>query len=171
MDQDNNFLTVGRILRPHGIRGKIEILPLTDSPSRFKSGSTFLLEPPIDDRDSVTLTDIGKKKDRLTAKVEGVDDRNGAEALAGCELLIPVSEGEKPADSFWHHEIIGALVVTDEGVELGRVVEIIETGANDIYAVGEDRKFLIPALKEIILEIDLDKKLIKIKPLPGLLEL
>jgi len=164
-------LIVGRILRPHGIKGQVEILPLTDSPLRFKSGTKFLLQPPAPGRDSVLLTEVGTKKDRIVAKVEGVDDRNTAATLAGCELLVPEAQGEKPADAYWHFELIGCRVVTDEGRDLGPVTEIIRTGVHDIYAVGEDRKFLIPATKEVVLEIDVDKKLITIKPLPGLLEL
>lgn len=170
MDQ-NEFLTVGRVTRPHGIRGKIEILPLTDSHLRFKSGSSFFLNPPVAGRDSVRLTDIGKKKDRLIAKVDGIDDRDGAEALASCELLIPEAQGDKPEGAFWHYEIIGCRVVTDQGQDLGRVIEIIRTGVNDIYAVGDSREYLIPATKEVIQKIDVGERLIIIKPLPGLLDL
>jgi len=168
---ENSYLTVGRIVRPHGIKGQIEILPLTDSPQRFKSGARFILRPPVAGRGSILLAETGKKKDKIFAKVDGVDDRNGAEALCGCELLVSEVEGEKPAGAYWHHEIIGCLVVTDEGRELGRVTEILRTGVNDVYAVGEGREFLIPATREVIQKIDVDKELITIKPLPGLLEL
>jgi len=164
-------LIVGRILRPHGIKGQVEILPLTDSPARFKPGTKFLLKPPAAGRDFVLLTEIGTKKDRVVARIDGVDDRNTAETLHGCELLVPETQGDKPADAYWHHELLGCRVVTDEGRDLGLVTEIIRTGVHDIYAVGEARKFLIPATKEVVLTIDTEKKLITIKPLPGLLEL
>lgn len=168
---ENNYLIVGRILRPHGIKGQVEILPLTDSPERFQPGTKFLLKPPAAGREYVLLTEIGKKKDRVVARVDGVDDRNTAETLHGCELLVPEEAGDKPADAYWHFDLIGCRVVTDAGRELGLVTEIIRTGVHDIYAVGKGREFLIPATKEVVIAIDVDKKLITIKPLPGLLEL
>lgn len=105
------------------------------------------------------------------AAVEGINDRNGAEPLAGRELAIDRSEGDKPRDSYWHDEIIGCRVVTDAGQELGRVTEIIRTAGHDIYAVGAKRRYLLPAVKDVIIHIDVDEKIITIKPLPGLLEL
>ena len=164
-------MTVGRIVRPHGVKGQVEIVPLTDSPQRFQSGRRFELKPPIAGRESIKLTDVAWKKDRVVATVEGVDDRRGAEALVGHELMIPESKARKPAGSYWHHEIIGCQVVTEEGRRLGRVTEILRTGAGDVYVVDDDRRYLIPATKDVIKKIDVDRSLIKIKPLPGLLEL
>ena len=167
----NDYLTVGRIVRPHGVKGQIEILPLTDSSQRFKTGTAFMLKPPAPGLNSVLLRDVAWKKGRVLAAVEGVDDRDGAEALVGRELAIPQSQGDKPADAYWHHDIIGCRVVTDTGRDLGRVTEIIRTGGHDIYAVGDKRQYMLPVIKEVILTIDVEKKLITVKPLPGLLEL
>ena len=168
---EDDYLIVGRIVRPHGIKGWIEIFPLTDNLKRFEPGTEFMLKTPVAGRNRILLREVAWKKERVLAAVEGVSDRNEAEALVGTEIAVPEAQGEKPIDAYWHDDIIGCRVLTDTGVELGLVTEILRTGGHDIYAVGEKRRYLIPAVKEIVLSIDLKEKTITIKPLAGLLEL
>jgi 16S rRNA processing protein RimM len=165
------YLTVGRIVRPHGLKGWVEIVPLTDAPERFKVGSEFKLAPPAGDRADIKLTDVAQKKNRLIAGIEGADSREAIEELLGRELMIPESEGEKPDESYWQHEIIGCDVKTTDGRDLGKVTEILRTGASDLYVVGEEKQYYVPAVKDIVKSIDTKAGLIIIEPLPGLLEL
>lgn len=164
-------LVVGRIVKPHGIKGQVEIFPLTDSPQRFKPGAVFYLAPPMPDLPSVTLTDVRYKKDRIVARLDNIQDRDGAEALVGRELTWPSSESEKPQGAHWLHEIIGCDVETVDGIRLGQVSEILRTGSNDVYVIKGQREYMIPAIKEVIQVVDPTNKLIIIKPIPGLLEL
>jgi len=166
-----SYLTVGRIVRPHGIKGQVEIVILTDNPQRFEVGGVFQLKDPSAELSEIQLTRIAWKKDRLLAGIQGVDTRDEAEALVGGELMIPESIAEKPLGAHWHHEIIGCEVVTVDNLRLGRVVEILRTGAADVYVVAGERRHMIPATEEIIVSVDIEKSLITIKPLPGLLEL
>lgn len=92
-------------------------------------------------------------------KFHGIDDRNAAEGLRGELLTVridevaPLEEGQ-----YWEHEILGLSVVTSRGRRVGRVVEILRTGANDVYRVaGEDQEILIPAIRSVVLEVDTDR--------------
>ncbi len=164
-------LVVGRIVKPHGIKGQVEIFPLTDSSQRFKPGAVFHLVPPTADMTSVTLTDVRYKKGRVVARLETIEDRESAKVLVGRELTWPSSESEKPQGAYWLHEIIGCDVETVDGVRLGQVSEILRTGSNDVYVIEGQRGYMIPAIKQVIQSIDPAKKIIVIKPMPGLLEL
>lgn len=168
---ENDYLTVGRIVRPHGIKGQVEIYSLTDYAERFAPGADFKLDPPVEGFDRVTLGRLFAKKDRLVSVIVGVENRSAAETLTGCNLLIPANEGVKPDDTYWHHEIIGCEVVTVDGVSLGRVVEIMRTGGNDVYVVDSERRHYIPAIKDVIKDVDIEGGRIVITPLPGLLEI
>jgi 16S rRNA processing protein RimM len=165
------YLTVGRIIRPHGLKGQVEIAPLTDAPERFKAGSKFKLAPPTGDRADIKLRDVAQKKNRLIAGIEGSDSREAVEELLGRELMIPESEGEKPDDSYWQHDIIGCDVRTTDGRDLGKVREILRTGPNDLYVVGDEKQYYVPAVKQVVKSIDIEGRLIVIEPIPGLLEL
>ncbi len=164
-------LVVGRIVKPHGIKGQVEIFILTDTPQRFKPGAVFHLVPPTPEITSVTLTEVKYKKGRVVARLENIKDRESAEALGGRELTWPSSESEKPQGAYWLHEVIGCEVETVDGVRLGKVAEVLRTGSNDVYVIKGKSEHMIPAIKEVIQSIDPVKKLMVIKPMPGLLEL
>ena len=167
----NKHLAVGRIVKTHGVKGQVEIYVLTDKPQRFKAGATFKLIPPRPEIGDLTLEEVRYKKDRVLARLVNIGDLESARALIGTDLVVPVSEGDKPDHSHWHHDIIGCAVDTVTGDRLGCVSEIIRTGANDVYVVDGDREYLIPATKEVIKSIDIENRVIVIAPLPGLLEL
>ena len=120
---------------------------------------------------SLTLTEVRYKKGRVLARLENIKDRESAEALVGRELTWPSSESEKPEGAYWLHEIIGCDVKTVDGIHLGKVSEILRTGSNDVYVIEGQRGYMIPAIKEVIQQVDIANKLIVIKPMPGLLEL
>jgi len=149
----------------------VEVLSLTDNPDRFKIGNSFKLSPPLPENESVTISGKKKKKDRQLLLFERFVDRDAVEQLLERELMVPDEEASKPPDSFWIHEIVGCRVVTSDGAELGTVTEVLRTGASDLYVVAGTKEYYVPAVKEIIKEIDIERRHIEIDPPPGLLEL
>lgn len=157
---------VGRILAPWGIRGDVVVQVLSDNPDRFKPGASVLLEgqPRKVERHR---TVSGK----MVVKLSGIDDRNASETLKGVLLEVPEAElMALPPDTYFHHQIVGLTVVTTDGLELGRVQDILRTGSNDVYVVKGTREYLIPAIGDIVKQIDLDARQMLIDPIPGLLD-
>jgi 16S rRNA processing protein RimM len=149
------YLAVGRIVRPWGVRGELKVKILTEDPARFERLETVYV--------GLRFVPYRLERARLhhgavLLKLAGCDDRNAAEALRGLlvqiamEDALPLEEGD-----YWFHQILGLEVWTSEGDLLGVVQEVLETGANDVYVVrgrgGRER--LIPALKSVVLDIDL----------------
>jgi 16S rRNA processing protein RimM len=113
------------------------------------------------------------KGDNIILKLADIDDATAAESLRNQSLLIPADQLAKlPPDSYYQHDILGLLVKTLEQRDLGPIVEIMETGSNDVYVLkGPDGKqIMIPAIKSVVKQIDLVNKVVWIEPLPGLLE-
>lgn len=149
----------------------MEIVSFTDNPSRFDVRETFFLNPPLPNKSEVRIAGCKRKKGGVVLVFEDLDTREDAEKLQDRELLIEESSAVKPAGSYWVHDIIGCEVVTEENKRLGTVVEVSKTGANDVYVVEGDKRYYVPAVKTVVLKIDIVNRLITIRPLPGLLEL
>jgi len=163
-------VAVGRILKTYGLRGWVKLEALTTNPRRFRKGNTFILEGETAE-ERLVLEEAKEVQGALTAKFQGLENREQAAALVGKLLFVTARElGESPQDSFWEHQLLGLEVITMDGDRLGEVVEVMETGANDVLVVEGDREYLIPMIAEVVKEIDLDSGTIMVKPLPGLLE-
>ncbi len=154
---NNEHITVGLLIAPHGINGTISADCLSDNPLRFHAGAVFTLDRPVQGRAELTLESASTHKGRLLLKFAGIDDRNAAETLRGRSLLVaradipPLSEGV-----FYHFQILG-LQVWEEDREIGRIVDILDYTANDIYVVeqADGSQRLIPALRSVVQSIDL----------------
>lgn len=108
---------------------------------------------------------------RLLVGFAGVATRTDAERLTGLFALIPLSEAQPlPEGEFFAHEVLGLAVVTPDGTPLGRVVEVLETGANDVLRVAGAREVLVPFIDDVVAEIDLAAGRLVVRPLPGLLD-
>jgi 16S rRNA processing protein RimM len=165
------FITVGKVKSPHGVYGEIKIVCLTDYPSRFQPGLQVLLSPPLEHSDRLTIEKVRWHRRSLLIKFKEISSRSEAEELKGRRLVVPREEAvELPADTFWIYEIIGLEVYTTAGQVVGRVIEVLRTGSNDVYVVEDDREYLIPATKEVVKQVDLKKGRLIIEPIPGLLE-
>jgi 16S rRNA processing protein RimM len=163
------LLAVGRIARAHGIRGEVAVQPLTEVESRFRPGSVLRLE------DGRTLRVEGSRGHghRLLVKFEEVAERDAAESLRGAVLLVPQESAPPIADGdrFWVHQVVGLRVMTDQGVELGRVREVLSAPGNDVWVVDTgDGEVLIPAVREVVTDVDLDAGRLTVRELPGLAE-
>ena len=161
------LLTVGRILRPQGVRGEMVLETLTTLTEPLAETETVYVgeaaEPHLLRRSRL-------HRGRLIIQLEDCVDRNAAEALRGqlvqirAEAVPPLPPGR-----YYHRQIIGLDVVTEAGEPLGAVKEILETGANDVYVVeGPAGEILLPALRSVILKIDLPGHQMTVKLMEGL---
>ena len=165
-----SFVVTGRVIKPYGVLGWVKVEVLTDNPSRFRAGSSFILEGK-EHGERLCLEEAREAPGALLAKFRGLDSRRKAGELTGRRLLVTPEElGEAPPRCLWEHQVLGLEVRTGDGGYLGRVVEIMETGANDVLVVGGERERLIPMIEEVVVGIDVEAGVITIEPLPGLLE-
>ena len=163
-------LVVGRIGRAHGVRGDLFVEPLTDEPeNRFAIGEKLQTEK----NGLLTVADQKWHSGKLILHFSGVDDRNSAELLKGCELVIEVDPNVLPddPDEFYDHQLVGLKVVFNEEV-IGQVSEVIHLPAQDLLSVSKTDgiEVLIPFVKQIVPEVDLRKGQLVITPPPGLLD-
>lgn len=162
-----DFLAVGRVLRPHGVRGEVRVEIHTDFPERFALYKTLYLGPT---HIPYALESHRFHQGRVLLKFRGIDDRNMAEGLRtqwvsiAAQDAAPLKQGE-----MYLHQMLHLQVVTAEGEALGQVSEIIETGANPVYVVrGQAGDILIPDTEEVILHVDLETRTVTVRLIEGL---
>src|SRR5579884_3842720 len=161
---DVERLSIGVIVGAQGIQGQLRMQIWTHFPERIPKLKTIYL----DDEDTPRrLTSAHLMGGVAVLKVQGIEDRNQAEDLRGTVVRIPASEAAPLGEGeFFHYQLIGLPVFDEAGVRLGELAEILETGANDVYVVRDDegRETLLPALKSVVLDIDLDAGRILVRP-------
>ncbi len=164
------YLAVGLLRRPHGLRGDILFTVTTDFPERLRPGTLVYFG---DDKREMKITRRRPHNDGIIFGFEGISTPEQAAKYTGKTVFVP-AEGRPPLPEgeYYHHQIIGLEVFDEAGASLGVVSEILETGANDVYVVKNPagRELLLPALEQVVLEIDLERKLMKVHLLPGLAE-
>ena len=168
------LVVVGRIGRPHGIRGEVTVEVRTDLPERrFAPGSVLVAEPAR--VGSLTVAAARWHSGRLLLSVEGVSDRNGAEALRGVILSaeVPDDEVSEDPEEFFDHQLRGLRVRTVEGEEVGIGDDGVHLPGQDLLGVRrpDGRETLVPFVAEMVPEIDVDAGFLVIDPPPGLLDL
>ncbi len=162
------YLAVGKLRRPHGVRGEIRMEVLTDFPERLQPGVTVYVGPR---RLPLRIRSVRWQNNFMLLTFEDYADRDRVGQLRNmlvtvpAESLPPLDEGE-----FYYHQILGLRVITDEGEDLGTVTEIMETGANDVFVVTDaaGREVLLPDIEEVVLKIDPEAGLMRVHLLPGL---
>ena len=148
------MIVIGKIGAPQGVRGEVRVTPLTDFPERFRELKTALL----DDGTSLPIESVRYHQQFVLLKFRGMDNRNDIEHLRG--KLIKVERKDLvqlPAGHYYIFDIVGLEVYTEEKEYLGKVTDVLETGSNDVYIVEQKDKqpLLIPALKSVVLQIDI----------------
>lgn len=167
------YLAVGRILRPHGIRGELRVGILTNYPERLGQHAYFYLASP--DLPEIArrypVEKLRRHKKVLLLKLGGCDDRNAADELRGQLVQIPIEEAVPLEEGeYYYFQLIGVRVEAESGESLGQVVDVLETGANDVYVVrGPQGEVLLPAVKDVVLKLDLEAKQMVVNLLPGML--
>lgn len=152
-----DYLLLGDVLRPHGLRGELKVRLLTDYPERIDGMERVYLAPDVQGHDARAwmVEHMRMHQRHGLLKLEGVDDRDAADLLRDLKLLVPVEEAVPlEEDEFYLYQLLGLRVITAQGCELGTIGDVIETGANDVYVVnGADHgEILIPATPETVLE-------------------
>lgn len=165
---DKQDIVIGAVVAPFGVRGELKVTVSTDFPERFDKGRLVTIKSTEGKRFTTKVERNSAHKGGIILKLEGIDDRNAAEDWRGSQFVIDESEVAKlPEGSYYHYQLIGLKVVTDDGRELGEIVDILQSGANDNYETSTG--LLIPAIKQIVTKIDLKEGLMVIHPMPGLL--
>ena len=164
-------VVVGRIGKAHGIRGDVTIEVRTDEPERrFFPGATLLVQR--DAHPPLVVTDARDHSGRLLLKLEGVDDRNAAEALRGLILEVDVDPNELPEDEdeFYDRQLIGLSARTKDGLDLGTITDVVHLPGQDLLAVHSELfgEVLVPFVQEIVTEVDLLEGVVTMDPPGGL---
>lgn len=165
------LIKIGQITAPHGVRGEVRIYPLTDFPERFTTLRRALLGP---DARPVGVRCLGTVKNLIILKIDGVEDRDQAEKLRLQYLQVPKSEVHPlPEGHYYVFDLIGLDVVDPDGKLLGKLVDVsTDSPAHDNYVVetAPRKRYMVPAVKNFVKQIDLAGGRVVIQPIPGLLE-
>jgi 16S rRNA processing protein RimM len=170
----DRLVAIGEIGRPHGLRGEVRVTPLTDRPERFETlRECVLWDEARDRRQPCRITAARVQGGALVVAVAGYDSPEAAGALTGWLLAVPEADAlPPPAGHFYPWQLVGCRVLTEDGRDLGRVLRIEGSPAQDLWVVGdESREHLVPAVAEIVREVDLGGRRVVIRPPKGLLEL
>ncbi len=168
-----DLLRVGVITQTHGIRGEVKVFPTTDDPERFKDLKECIIRAKRQDI-HVTVSNVKFFKQYVILKFKEYDNINDILDYVRCDLLVTRDNAVKCAPGeYFICDLIGMDVVTDEGVRLGKLTEVYETGANNVYEVTNDNneQVLIPVIDQCILSHDCDTRIITVHLLPGLLDI
>jgi 16S rRNA processing protein RimM len=172
-----DYLVVGRIGKPHGLKGEVSVEPRTDEPDRrFAAGATLHVErnrPGSASRDE-TLTVRGMRwhSGRLLVTFDEIDGRDAAEEARGTVLVVPVDPEETPDDpeEFYDHQLVGLAVESPDGDRLGTVTRVEHAGAQDLLVIDVDgRSVLFPFVRALVPVVDVAAGKVVVDDQPGLL--
>lgn len=167
-----DYVAIGRITRPHGVRGELKVEPQTDDPNRFGSLKTVFLGRSVDRLTAYEVATSRMHHNQVLIQFKGIDSREEAGRLRSLTIFVPISEAiplEK--GEFFIFQLYGMAVVTEEGENLGTIQDVIQTSANDVFVVnGSDRgEILLPDTEEVVLAIDGELRQVTVRLIPGLL--
>lgn len=166
------YFEVGQIVNTFGIKGFLKVKPFTDEITRFEElKSVYIVLK--NKMQEMQIEDVNYQKEMVLLKLKGIDDLTNAEKYKGCYLKIARRDAKKlPKDTYFIADLIGLEVYSDENNEyLGKVEDIFRTGANDVYVVKNElgKQILLPGIKEVLKEIDLEKGKIIVHLMKGLI--
>ena len=147
-------VVVGRVIRAHGADGTLRVQSLSDNPSRFQVGNNLTVASR-----SRAITDFRELPgSHGLLRLDGLESADAARSLAGQWLIGPADPlPDLPPGEYYHYQLVGLDVVTDQGERLGTLQEVLITGSNDVYVVNSEggREILIPAVTQVVKEVDL----------------
>ena len=173
---DEVELVVGRIGKPHGLRGEVTVDVRTDDPARrFADGAVLRAQPPTGSHSALTVVTVVRTRwhqTTLLATFEEIPDRNAAEAARGILLHVTLGADEVPddPDEYYEHQLVGLAAYDVEGAHLGEVTALVRGGAQDLLTVRttDGRDALVPFVKVLVPEVDLAAGRVVIADRPGL---
>lgn len=166
------LLQVGVITQTHGVRGEVKVFPTTDDPERFLDLKKVFLDTGRE-KISLEIQSVKFFKQFVILKFKGIDNINDIERYKRCPLLVDREHAvELYEDEYFIADMIGMEVVTEDGTVFGTLKEVIETGANDVYIIDSKAhgEVLIPAIKECILDVDVEGQKMTVHLMDGLLD-
>lgn len=162
-------IAVGQVMGAFGPRGDVRVQPFSDQPGRFQKIKRVFIGPEL-----LPARILGRGVHGLgvTLRLDVVTTREHAKRLFGTMLYVPEAEAVKlPPGEYFVHQLIGSMVVTDTGDDLGRIAEILRTGSNDVYVVrGARGEVLIPSIPDVVRDVDVDGRTVTVTVMPGLLD-
>lgn len=166
----STMLQVGVITSPHGVHGEVKVFPTTDDNKRFQQLSTCFIDT---GKQLLPVKKTGCKffKNMVILRFESFDNMNAVEGFRQCPILVTRDQAVLlEEDECFIADIIGCLVVTEEGERLGILDAVLTTGANDVYVVKKDngKELLIPVIKQCVKEINVDAQRITVKLMEGM---
>lgn len=153
-----DYLRIGLVVKPQGIKGELKIMPMTDDPNRFKGLKQVYVEQ---GKEHVirSIANVSVRNDAIIITVEGIETREAAEAMRGKYLCVDRQNAVKlPDGRYFVVDLIGCTVEDTNGTNLGKLNDVYETGANDVYTIKGKRSLMVPALKKLIKSVDIANK-------------
>jgi 16S rRNA processing protein RimM len=167
-----DLLQVGILSSTHGVRGEMKVFPTTDDVRRFKKNKDYILETPKGNLE-VKVSSVKFFKQFVILKFEGFDTLDDILPYKGCRLLVNREHAVKcEKDEYFIADLIGMDVEDEEGKLIGRLADVMQTGANDVYVVETEngKEYLFPAIKECIRLVDMENRKVIVHIMPGLME-
>lgn len=163
------FLEAGKIVTTHGIRGEVKVMPYTDTPELLCEFDRLFIGK---NRDEINVTRARVFKSTVIMKLEGIDTPEAAEKLRNKLLYMHRDDLELDDDTYFIQDLIGLEVSdADSGKVYGKIADVMQTGANDVYVIkGDDREYLVPAIADVVVSTDIDGGTMTIRPLEGLFD-
>ena len=164
---ESNLLKAGKIVNTHALRGEVRIYPYCDDAEFLCEFDRLFIES-----EEAEVVSSRVHKGQVLIKFKGIDNINDAEKVVGKLIYIDKNDVELEEGRFFIEDIKGLEVIDiDTGVVYGKVINVIETGANDVFEVkGEDKILLVPKIDDVVKDIDIVNKKILIRPIKGLFE-
>lgn len=161
------YLSVGFLRRPHGLKGEIVMDLHTDFPERMKKGRKLFVG---EDHKQMTLTNVRPHQAGLLVKFKDVDTPEDAGLYRNQWVYVQTKDVPLPEGQHYKHELLGLKVMDEKDSPLGELIEILETGANDVYVVRDDsgKEILLPNIPSVILDLDIGARTMRVHLLEGL---
>jgi 16S rRNA processing protein RimM len=170
----DDLVVIGEVTRAHGLRGELRVVPQTDHPERFERiRECILWDPTRDVRTVRRVRGVRRQGDVVLLSLAGCDSPEAAAALGGQLVALPRADAlPPPPGHVYPWQLVGCQVTTEEGRAVGELSGIEPAPGHDLWVVrGPEREHLIPAVPEIVIEVDVDARRVVIRPPEGLLEL
>lgn len=162
------FLEAGKIVTTHGIRGEVKIMPYTDTPELLAEFDRLFTGK---DKNELIIEHSRVFKNMVIAKIEGIDTPEEAEKLRNKLLYMHRDDLELDEDTYFIQDLIGIEVRdADSGFVYGKITDVMQTGANDVYVITGEREYLVPAIPDVVISTDIDAEIMTIRPLDGLFD-
>jgi 16S rRNA processing protein RimM len=165
-----DLFAVGEIVKTRGLRGCLKILCYVETKNTFAELKFVYIEQSSGQKNRFGLKKIDLSGKILFVELEGIPDVESAQALVGCKVFLPEDLLEKlPEGEYYWRDIIGLEVYNEDDKYIGKIESVFPTGSNDVYVCkGEEREILLPAIADVILKIDVNRRVMTVRLLEGL---